>query len=77
MSYRKKGYNSCLGTGNCLIGQNSNINRIIQKGKKISIRSGKVFAFLKNIEKAEQNQFVVEILSSEGIESSQNRRGNS
>ncbi len=47
-----------------------NIESISQKERQFLLGSGNVFAFFKNIGKEEQNLFVVEILSSEGIESS-------
>jgi Fic family protein len=44
--------------------------RIAQQEKKFLLESGSSSAFLKNLEKKERNQFVVEILSLEGLESS-------
>lgn len=44
--------------------------RIVQKERQFLLREGSAFAFLKNIDEQEYNQFVVEILSSEGVESS-------
>lgn len=44
--------------------------RISPQGKKFLLQAGSASAFLKNIEKQEYHYFVVEILSSEGLESS-------
>lgn len=41
-----------------------------QKEKQFLLGAGSAFAFLKNTDKQEYNQFIVEILSSEGLESS-------
>src|SRR5437762_13522191 len=45
-------------------------NRITQQEKQFLLGVGSSFAFLKNIDKEEYNQFIVEILSVEGLESS-------
>lgn len=45
-------------------------DRISQKERQFLLGVGSAFAFLKNIDEKEYNQFVVEILSSEGLESS-------
>ena len=45
-------------------------NRIFQKERQFLLGMGSAFAFLKNIDEQEYNQFVVEILSLEGLESS-------
>jgi Fic family protein len=41
-----------------------------QKEKQFLLSAGKTFAYIKTIRKEEQDQFIVEILSDEGIESS-------
>lgn len=46
------------------------LKTIAQKEKEFLLGAGSEFAFLKNIDKSEYNRFVVEILSTEGIESS-------
>lgn len=45
-------------------------DKIAQKEKQFLLRIGSTFAFLKNLEVEEYNQFVVEILSQEGVETS-------
>ena len=47
-----------------------NRDLISQKEKQFLLGSGSSFAFLKNVTKEEQNQFIVEILSVEGLQSS-------
>lgn len=47
-----------------------NFDRIAQKERQFLLGVGSAFAFLKNIGEQEYNQFVVEILSLEGLESS-------
>lgn len=47
-----------------------NSEQISKKDRKFLLSIGSAFAFLKNIEEREYNQFVVEILSWEGLESS-------
>lgn len=44
--------------------------KMTQSEKKFLLSAGSSIAFLKNIDEKEYNQFAVEILSSEGIESS-------
>lgn len=44
--------------------------RIAQQDRQFLLRTGSSFAFLKNIEKPDYHQFIVEILSLEGLESS-------
>ncbi len=43
---------------------------ILDRERQFLLKMGSASAFLKNIDKAEYNQFIVEILSSEGLESS-------
>ncbi len=50
---------------------NYNPDLIAQKERQFLLGMGSAFAFLKNIGNEEYNQFVVEILSIEGLESSQ------
>lgn len=45
-------------------------DRISQKERQFLLGAGSAFAFLKNMGEQDYNQFVVEILSSEGLESS-------
>lgn len=47
-----------------------NLDQISQKERQFLLNSGRFFAFLKTIPKEDQNQFIVEILTIEGIESS-------
>lgn len=44
--------------------------RILSKERQFLLKGGGALAFLKNINEAERNQFIVEILCSEGLESS-------
>ena len=44
--------------------------QISQKERQFLLSMGSAFAFLKNIDEQEYNQFIVEILSLEGLESS-------
>jgi len=45
-------------------------NQIAQQERQFLLRAGSTSAFLKNIQKEEYDHFVIEILSSEGLESS-------
>lgn len=47
-----------------------NSDRISQKERQFLLGSGSAFAFLKNIDEEERNQFIIEILSLEGLTSS-------
>jgi len=46
------------------------LDRVYQKEKQFLLGSGSTFAFLKNVGEGDYHQFIVEILSSEGLESS-------
>jgi Fic family protein len=46
-----------------------NADAIVSLEKKFLMAVGSAFVFLKNVEKQEYNQFIVEVLSQEGIES--------
>ncbi len=72
MSYRNEGYNSWLGIGSCPIGLHLRMHadRIAPQERKFLLGFGSSFALLKNMRSDERDQFIVEILSTEGIESS-------